>query len=292
MRSEYRRYDPRLRNLVANSGDLERFAKLGIPLSTLRQWIKNGAKDFFTLPEFEMDNEELVKEILSLKQQLAESETKHDLTLKTFRIFDFQIQYARLPSASAKERMLATIKAAANVIGQKSCLEVIDLSTARYHHWRKRQVKCELTDEPNCPKVSLLRLTAGEVLKIKELFTSKRFFHYSICQLSWRARKTGEVAASPSTWSRDITQLGLTRDQKRVYPPKPKIGIRASAPGQLWHLDQSIIKAQDGTKAYVQAVIDNFSRYVLAWKATSDYGGARTKDLLLKALKKSKELGL
>ena len=51
MTRAYRRYDPMLKNLVIQSGDIERFAQLGIPKSTLREWIRNGYQEFFTLPE-------------------------------------------------------------------------------------------------------------------------------------------------------------------------------------------------------------------------------------------------
>ena len=42
----------------------------------------------------------------------------------------------------------------------------------------------------------------------------------------------------------------------------------------------------------MQAIIDNKSRYVLAWKVSEDFGGVRTKELLWSALKKSKKLGV
>jgi putative transposase len=42
------------------------------------------------------------------------------------------------------------------------------------------------------------------------------------------------------------------------------VGIRADAPNELWHIDVTIIKLIDGTKAYLHAVIDNFSRRILA----------------------------
>ena len=42
MTVNYRRYDPRLKNLVAESKDIERFRKYGIPDSSLRQWVKDG----------------------------------------------------------------------------------------------------------------------------------------------------------------------------------------------------------------------------------------------------------
>jgi len=46
-RSEYLRYDPRLKNLVAASDDIRDFFKFGISLSTLREWKKNGIREFF-----------------------------------------------------------------------------------------------------------------------------------------------------------------------------------------------------------------------------------------------------
>lgn len=73
---------------------------------------------------------------------------------------------------------------------------------------------------------------------------------------------------------------------------KPKTGIRASAPGKIWHLDLTILRLQEGSRAFIQAIIDNFSRYVLAWKVSQDYGGLRTKELLLQAIGKAQSLGL
>ena len=89
-----------------------------------------------------------------------------------------------------------------------------------------------------------------------------------------------------------IRELGLKRNRIRIYPPKPKVGIRASAPGQIWYLDLTVLRLQDGSRAFVQCIIDNCSRYVLAWKVSKDYGGVRTKELLQTSLAKAKLLGL
>jgi len=288
----YRRYDPRLKNLVAKSNDLSQFLALGIPVSTLRQWQKNGVLDFFTLPQFELSDAQLIQENLKLAARVDALVAEKTLITKTITIFGFQIQYQRLPSAEAKSEILAAIKGAASIIPLSTCLELIGLSTARYHAWIKRQIKCLLLDQVSCPRISPTKLTTAEVAKIKSLYTSSEFAHYSMIALSWLAKKTGEVMASASTWSRVVRQYGLSRTQVRIYPPRPKIGIRASAPGQIWHLDLTILRLQDGTKAFVQCVIDNFSRYVLAWKVSPDYGGLHTKELLLAAIKKAGELGL
>ena len=261
-------------------------------MSTLRQWQKNGVLEFFTLPQFEINDVQLIQENLKLAARVDAITAEKTLITKTITIFGFQIQYQRLPSAESKSEILAAIKGAASIIPLATCLELIGLSTARYRAWIKRQIKCLLLDQVSCPRISPTKLTTAEVEKIKLLYTSSDFTHYSMMSLSWLAKKTGEVMASASTWSRVIRQYGLSRTRVRIYPPRPKVGIRASAPGQIWHLDLTILRLQDGTKAFIQCVFDNFSRYVLAWKVSPDYGGLQTKTLLLKAISKAGELGL
>ena len=292
MRQTYRRYDPRLKNLVAESDDISRFFQLGIPKSTLRQWILNGRQDFFTIPELDLSATDLIQENLFLKSKLAAITAEQNLVLKTIKIFGFQIQYKRLPSSRAKGEIIAAIKNATEVLSLSSCLSAIGLTAARYHQWIKREVTCLLDEQSSCPRVSPTQLLRTEINKIRELFTAKDFSHYSATALSWLGKKTGDVIASPSTWSRVIRQLGLKRSRIRIYPAKPKVGIRASAPGQIWHMDLTILRLQDGTRAFVQCIIDNYSRYVLAWKVSADYGGLRTKELLHNAIVKAQSLGL
>ena len=51
-----------------------------------------------------------------------------------------------------------------------------------------------------------------------------------------------------------------------MYPAKPKDGIRATKPNESRHIDVTVIKLLDGTRTYLHAVIDNFSRRILAWR--------------------------
>ena len=66
MRKHYRRYDPRLRNIVAESKKTEGFGNLDIPDSTLRDWVKKGPRDFITSPQFELSSSELISENIRL----------------------------------------------------------------------------------------------------------------------------------------------------------------------------------------------------------------------------------
>jgi len=64
------------------------------------------------------------------------------------------------------------------------------------------------------------------------------------------------------------------------------VGIRASKPNEIWHIDVSYFIFLNGQKAFIQAVIDNYSRYVLTWQVLSSYDGAATATLLEEALKR------
>jgi transposase InsO family protein len=63
------------------------------------------------------------------------------------------------------------------------------------------------------------------------------------------------------------------------------VGVRAIAPGELLHLDVTIIKLQGGTRTYLHAVIDNFSRRILSWTLEARLGSGATCRVLRRAAK-------
>jgi len=61
--------------------------------------------------------------------------------------------------------------------------------------------------------------------------------------------------------------------------------IRAFHPNEIWHVEITLIRLLDGTRAYLQAVIDNFSRRILAWKVSATFDPSATAELLIDASK-------
>ena len=70
------------------------------------------------------------------------------------------------------------------------------------------------------------------------------------------------------------------RPRRRIYPAKPKLGVRVTQPDELWHVDLTIIKLLNGTKVYLHAVIDNYSRRILAWCMSSTFDVMNTIQIL------------
>jgi putative transposase len=55
------------------------------------------------------------------------------------------------------------------------------------------------------------------------------------------------------------------------------------APGELLHLDVTIIKLLDGTRMYLHAIIDNYSRQILSWTLETRLGSGATCRVLREA---------
>ena len=123
-----------------------------------------------------------------------------------------------------------------------------------------------IDDRPSCPHSIPTQLTAKEISTIGDMVQDSSFRHMSIRSLALHAQRIGRVFAAVSTWARLIRERGWLRPRRRIYPPKPKQGVRASRPNEYWHLDVTVIKLLDRTRTNLHAVIDNFSRRILAWK--------------------------
>ena len=82
-----------------------------------------------------------------------------------------------------------------------------------------------------------------------------------------------------------IRERGWRRPRRRVHPAKPTEGLRATKPNEYWHIDVTIIRLLDGSRVYLHAVIDNYSRRILAWKAALRLEPQATCAVLLEAAK-------
>ena len=65
--------------------------------------------------------------------------------------------------------------------------------------------------------------------------------------------------------------------------PRPKTGIRVTHPNEYWYIDVTVIRLLDGTKAYLHAVIDHFSRRILSWRLAQRLDPATTCEILTEA---------
>ena len=276
------RYDHRLRDLVHRTRDVTIATDLGVPRSTARGWLRTAPEVVVSLDVTHLNEPELQHEILQLRRRIEKLATLLRLVLALLRASGFTLSRERLPDGRAKMRILRAIDRARACIPLRALLRFLSLSPSRFHAWR-RQDACALADQSSCPRTSPHRLTPSEVRVIEDMVTAPEYRHVPAGTLAVLAQRLGKVWASPSTWYHLVRKYGWRRPRLRIHPAKPKIGLRTTRADEMWHIDTTVIRLLDGPRAYLHAVIDNFSRRILAWRVADTFTPGTSVAVLLEA---------
>ena len=276
------RYDHRLRDLVHRTGDVTIATDLGVPRSTARGWLRTAPEVVVSLDVTHLNEPELHHEILQLRRRVEKLAALLRLVLALLRASGFTLSRERLPDGRAKMRILRAIDQTRGCIPLRALLRFVSLSPSGFHAWR-RQDACALADQSSCPRTSPHRLTPSEVRVIEDMVTAPEFRHVPTGTLAVLAQRLGRVWASPSTWDHLVRKYGWRRPRLRVHPAKPKSGLRTTRADEMWHIDTTVIRLLDGTRAYLHAVIDNFSRRILAWRVADTFAPGTSVAVLLEA---------
>jgi transposase InsO family protein len=235
-----------------------------------------------TVDVLKMDTIRLQQEVLQLRARIQKLTALLRVLLVVLKLSGYSLNQSRLPDGKDKRLLLSAIQRSRPALPLRSLLRVIRLSQSRYHAWNRRE-QCELDDSASCPQISPHQLTPAEIATIEEFVTSEEYRHVPTGTLAMFAQRMGRVFASASTWYRLVREKEWRRPRQRVHPGKPKVGIRASKSNEIWHIDTTVIRLIDGSRAYLHAVIDNFSRRILSWKVNSTSDPTTTAEILLTA---------
>ena len=271
-------YDHRIRDAVCATGDCELFD--GIPASTQRTWIRRGARDVVTL---DGDVTELTIRIQKLTRANQRLRNVIRLLLALIRAFGLTLDGVRMPAAHGKRILLRAVRRASESMPRRHALRVLRVNPSRFAAWEQAETLCQLDDQPSCPRSRPMRISARELNAMRLLTMSKALVHFPIRALALFAQREDLAHVSVGTWYRTIKKRGWRRPRFRIHPRSPTVGLRASYPGQYLHIDVTVIKLLDGTIAYVQAIIDNFSRLILAHAVSRTKTAAETAALIRQA---------
>ena len=277
-----RRYDHRLRDLIHETGDVDLALRNGVPRSTARDWACAPTAKVVSLDVVSMSDVELRREVVELRRRNETVLAVLRLVVVLVKVCEVSLFRRRVPSGKKKRLLIRAVERSKDALSLRTALRILGLSKTRYHDWM-REEECELDDVSSCPKSQPQQLTEEERDVIKEMVTSDEYRHVPTGTLAVLAQRLGKVFASASTWYRLARVHGWRRPRRRVHPPKPKLGIRASTPNELWHVDTSIVRLLDGTRAYLYAVIDNFSRRILSWRVSERFDPTMTLEILEEA---------
>jgi transposase InsO family protein len=255
-----------------------------IPRSTVSTWRRRGQRPVVTVEPLDQDRQQLLDTIVKLDRRVRIIAAVVRVLLGLLRASGFTLAGERLPEGAAKAGILRAITSATPFLPLAVILRIARLEPGRYHRWnRAATAVCGLDDHSSCPRTSPSQLTSAEVAEIKDMVLAPEKRHVSLRTLALHAQRIGKVFASTTTWAKLVRVRGWIRPRQRVHPPKPTVGVRAAGPNQVWHIDVTILKLLDGTKAYLHAIIDNYSRKILAWTVAERLDPTATCQLLLAA---------
>ena len=257
--------------------------RLHVPRSTISSWKRRGLRAVVTDEVLDHDREKLLSTVEKLERRARILAATVRLLLALLRASGFRLVGERLPQGAAKASILRAITSAQSALPLALILRILGMPPSRYHAWRRVAVVCGLDDRSPCPRTVPGQLTAAEIATVKDMVLAPEYRHMPLRTLSLYAQRVARVFASASTWARLVHDRGWRRPRIRIHPAKPTVGVRAARPNELWHIDVSVLKLLDGTKAYIHAVIDNFSRKILAWTIGARLDPAATCGVLVEA---------
>ena len=281
----YRHYPDSIKLEVVKSKNPYHYPELEIPRTTALYWIKKSKKIISTEPKF-VESERIQK----LQNRIDQQQSLLNLVHRARFICRHGFQSGKSIFRPQRKKVVAAIQEAGKLNRIGDCLKAIGLSKKIYGQWLSEFFLCQ-SEIGSCDQRRPQQLTAEEIKTMKRLVTSKKYSHVTIHSLCLLAQRENFLFCSIDSWYKYIRIFGWLRSRAVTKETVERIGIRAKMPNEMWHIDVTEVKTINNEIVYIQIVYDNFSRYVIAWKITSEIGGLSTVDLLEKAKAHAISLG-
>lgn len=285
-RGPYKIHDPELKRIVMETGNIELAISRGVARTTAISWTTKVKEIPMTSKNsFELFNLEIESLNQKLKVERAKVQFVSDLSHYLHHIKDGRRKIAK----SVKNLFIKKIDQYLKYCKLNELLSLIKMGHARYLKWRSEVKRCEITRRFECGGRKSNQLTGDEVVKIRTLAADKKYSHFSLTALWKFSFRNNLVVCSRDSWFKYINMYDLNRIIRKEKKNKCKIGVRANYSNEVWHLDLTVIDLMNGKKVYLQAVIDNFSRYIIDWDLHENKCAKNTRLLILRAKKKLNE---
>ena len=206
------------------------------------------------------DEISLLKEIAKCKKLLSAAKALYYLFHTISSLFKYADNKNELLKLN-KSLILDTIEKVQPILGTKRILKSIGLSHSKMYYWIEKK-KCQNSIFQLCQSRHPNQLLPVEVNVIREYLLDDRFINWSSLSIYYQALRDKAVFMGIGTWYKYANRLGI-KNKFFSCNRKKVIGIRASRPLQILHMDITIFKPLDNTKVYIYFIVDNFSRAIL-----------------------------
>lgn len=269
----YKSYHPNLKLLAINNL-LPTYYKKIIPASTISTWKSKPdcVKRIIGMETFAC-HEDFVK--------IIEDLSTRPLFFKGVRIFRKVVStYSVIFNSAENKKELFRLNKSAVIdcivsvkksIGLKRACAIFGITVNQFSFWKKSFIGCSNSSLNLCRKTYNHQLLETEIAIIKRYFTAKEFLFWPASSVYHQILKDKVAFFSISTWYNYLKLLGIKRVLQTHRRKNHKIGLRASAPLEMLHMDMSIFKTINNTKVYLYVICDNFSRCILNYKVATKF---------------------
>jgi putative transposase len=184
-------------------------------------------------------------------------------------------------SAVEKREILALV--ADSGLPRRKALEHLRLPRSTYYRWLKRQAEGRLQDKKGGSSIPWNKLKPGEEAKI--LARARASPELSCRQLALQMVDRERWYVSESTVFRILKRAGLIKPAEVIgFKAGKEYHRKTRRPNELWATDCSHIKVFDWGWYYLVTVMDDYSRFILAWELKSDMAAGSLIDVVQKAV--------
>ncbi|EHQ04831.1 hypothetical protein [Leptonema illini] len=251
----------------AQNGLLTREEEKIIPRSTFHEW---KHKDLSGTVGFDPDEPFLTN--IDTLHRISENSALLKTNEAILRVIDFYrtvLDSVRGNRRIWKENRIEIVNLIASIkddIGFNRACQMLRISTQKYYRWMRQS--CTSSAIGLCRRLHPAQLTHQEQKVLKDYVTDGRFRFWSLTGIYYRMMTDGKAFMSKNTFF--SYARAFQKERHRFRKQARRIGIRATAPFRLLHMDTTILRTLDGTRVYIHFIKDNFSRAILGWVASLD----------------------
>ena len=170
---------------------------------------------------------------------------------------------------SEKAALIALVRG--SPLPRKQVLAQLGLPKSTYYDWgRRRQGRVEgFEDRPSGPRVPWNKLRPEEEQAVLALARASP--ELSPRELTLQITDAGAFSVSESTCYRLLKRHGLVKPAEVVgFKAGKEYHRKTSRPNEMWATDGAYLKVMGWGYYYLVTVLDDYSRFILAWRLQVD----------------------
>lgn len=153
----YRKYDPFIKKLIIETGDIKLFPELNIPRTTMDYWLKESKEKTTT-----EKNDYYEKALSKAQEDSYILKAKNKIFKECLSKLLVEAKFFNPKSKENREFLLEIIEKFKGIIPIKHILDLLNINQSTYYRWQVEKSGCKYNEYIACEVTSPTQLTIGE----------------------------------------------------------------------------------------------------------------------------------